>query len=69
VPVEPVYLLPAEAAARLRVKPATLATWRHKGGGPKYVKFGKKVLYPLAELEAWVKTRLRDNTMQFPNEA
>jgi hypothetical protein len=63
------HLLPKEAAERLRVSVKTLESWRCTGGGPRYAKFGKRVLYPLAELEAWEKSRLRDNTMQFPNEA
>lgn len=51
-------LTPKEAAERLRSSPGTLANWRVQGGGPKYIKFGRKVLYPLAELEAFEKSHL-----------
>lgn len=44
-------LTPQETAQRLRTTPGTLANWRVKGYGPKYLKFGRKVLYPLAEVE------------------
>lgn len=57
-------LLPKEAAERLRVHPVTLAKWRVSGEGPRFIKFGRKVLYPLAELEAFEQSRLRENTAQ-----
>ena len=39
----------AEIASR-----STLAKWRHYGRGPAYFKFGSKVLYRGADLNAWV---------------
>jgi len=57
-------LLPKEAAERLRLSIGTLANWRVQGGGPKYIKFGRKVLYPLRELEAFEQQCLRSNTAQ-----
>lgn len=36
-----------------RVSPATLATWRTRGGGPAFTKIGGRVLYALADVEAW----------------
>jgi DNA-binding transcriptional MerR regulator len=48
-------LLPADEAARqLGVQPQTLAQWRHKGGGPAYVKFGNRVFYERAVLDAFI---------------
>ena len=35
----------AQTAAALKVKPATLATWRSQGRGPKYRKAGRRVEY------------------------
>lgn len=58
----PLNLFPKEAAARLRVSVGTLANWRYKGGGPKFLKFGSRVLYPLPEIEAFEKASLRSNT-------
>lgn len=51
----PTHLTPTELVARWKgvVKAQTLAHWRNKRQGPPYEKFGKAVLYPIAELEAW----------------
>lgn len=57
-------LLPKEAAERLRTTVGTLAVWRVKGCGPRYIKFGRKVLYPVAELEAFEQKHIRSNTAQ-----
>lgn len=52
---EPKYLTPDEVAERYRgeVSTGTLRNWRAMRIGPSYVKVGKGVLYPVAELEAW----------------
>lgn len=51
-------LTPVEVAQRWHTAISTLAHWRVQGCGPKYIKFGRKVLYPLAEIEAFEKSRL-----------
>ena len=47
-----------EAAAYLRLKPATLAAMRVDGSGPTYYKVGSKrrgkVLYTHTDLDAWI---------------
>lgn len=43
-------LTPDEAAARLRTPVKTLANWRNRRVGPAYIKFGRRVLYPLDKL-------------------
>jgi len=43
-------LTPEEASARLRIPEKTLANWRNKRIGPSYIKFGRRVLYPLDKL-------------------
>lgn len=53
-----------ETAARLRVNVGTLANWRVRGEGPRFIKLGRKVLYPLAELEAFEQRMLRASTSQ-----
>lgn len=58
----PMHLLPKEVAARLRINVGTLANWRTAGCGPKFIKFGHKILYPLSEIEAFEKASLRSNT-------
>lgn len=58
------HLTAKEVAARLRMTTDSLAHWRIKGTGPRYIKFGRKVLYPLAEVEAFEKAGLRASTSQ-----
>ena len=38
---------------RGQVKPSTLASWRSKGVGPRYLKLGGRVLYPVVAIEAY----------------
>lgn len=47
------YLTNSEAAAFLRLSPRTLEKLRVLGGGPRFRKFGRRVLYAIADLEAW----------------
>ena len=42
-----------EVAARLGVKPALMRTWRNRGKGPKWHKFGSSVVYTPADVAAW----------------
>ena len=54
-----------QAAQMLAVSPTTMATWRVKGGGPPYHKFGRRtVRYAPSDLTVWVADRLRSNTTQ-----
>lgn len=45
------YLDTAEVAERYRTPEGTVRYWRHIGYGPKGVKAGRRVLYPLDEVE------------------
>lgn len=57
-----INLTPEEVAKRLRTSVAVLSNWRIKGTGPKFIKIGRKVLYPLAQLESFEAAQLRSNT-------
>jgi len=46
-------LTTAEVQQRLRTSRATLLRWRRKGMGPRAVKMGKEVRYPVEDFEAW----------------
>lgn len=56
------YLTPRELAARWRniVSISTLDNWRSSANrGPRYVKIGGRVLYPLEEVLAYEQRNLR----------
>ena len=40
-----------ELAARWGMSPKTLQRWRALNVGPEYLKLGKKIMYPLADVE------------------
>ncbi|MFP6559224.1 helix-turn-helix domain-containing protein [Paraburkholderia sp. B3] len=47
------YLTNDEAAEYLRLSPRTLEKQRVIGGGPKFRKFGRRVMYAVADLDTW----------------
>lgn len=53
----PRYLTNDEAAAYLRLSPRTLEKQRVIGGGPKFRKFGRRVMYAVVDLDAWADQR------------
>lgn len=52
-----------ELAARWHVSPRTLEQWRWQGRGPRFLKIGGRVLYPLVEVEAFEAASLHANTV------
>ena len=56
------YLTNAEAAAWLKLSPRTLEKQRVIGGGPRFRKFGRRVLYAVADLEQWAAERVCETT-------
>ncbi|MCR6700972.1 MAG: helix-turn-helix domain-containing protein [Dokdonella sp.] len=53
----PRYLNNDEAAAYLRLSPRTLEKQRVIGGGPRFRKFGRRVMYAVADLDTWADSR------------
>ena len=51
------YLTNDEAADFLRLSPRTLEKQRVMGGGPRFRKFGRRVMYAVGDLENWPDTR------------
>jgi Helix-turn-helix domain len=51
------YLSNGEAAEFLRLSPRTLEKQRVIGGGPRFRKFGRRVMYALVDLESWADAR------------
>ena len=56
------YLTNDEAAEYLRLSPRTLEKQRVLGGGPKFRKFGRRVMYAVADLDAWAADRSIEST-------
>src|SRR5262249_48025568 len=43
-----------EAAAKIGVKPPTMAAWRHFGKGPRFIKVGRSCFYRQSDIETWL---------------
>jgi len=56
------HLNPDELAERWHLSRGTLASWRCKGGGPRFIKFGRRPLYPISEVERFERENLRAAT-------
>jgi hypothetical protein len=56
-PGNPEFLTNDEAAAFLRLSPRSLEKHRVLGGGPRYRKFGARVLYAVGDLRIWADGR------------
>ena len=48
------YFRTNDAELEIIAARGTLAIWRHQGRGPRYLKFGNRVLYLGADLNAWL---------------
>jgi hypothetical protein len=57
-------LIESEAAAHLRVSRSFLAKKRCSGGGPRFCKIGRRVLYDIADLEDFAERGKRRNTSE-----
>jgi excisionase family DNA binding protein len=57
-----------EAAAYVPVAKGTLDKLRILGGGPRFIKIGKKVLYDMTDLDAWIEEHKQANTADKPPE-
>lgn len=58
------FLTQGEAAKLLRLSPRTLERHRVSGTGPRFTKAGRRVLYRISELEAWVEARTFASTAE-----
>ena len=60
--MQTVLLDPQETARWLGITSGVLAKWRYSGRSPAYVKVGGRVRYRVADLEAWIASRVRHST-------
>ncbi len=51
-----------QAAAILGLRPKTLEIWRHRGGGPRFVKIGRLARYRPSDLDDYINGRVRTST-------
>lgn len=54
----------ASSAEYLRLSRSTLQKMRVVGGGPAYVKLGRRVRYPIKDLDSWLMARRRNSTSE-----
>ncbi len=59
------YLNQLELANVLRISPKTLEAMRQKGTGPIYRKFGRRVLYAAADVEAFLNENSFRSTSEY----
>lgn len=52
-----------DLAYELHVSPSTLARWRLEGIGPKFMKAGRRVLYALPDINAWLQANSHTSTL------
>ena len=55
-------MTPTELSQHYRIPTATAAKWRWNGSGPAFVKFGSRVLYRQADVEAWITANSKTRT-------
>ena len=58
------YLTNDEAAIFLKLSPRTLEKQRVRGDGPRFRKFGRRVVYAIADLESWADERVCNSTAE-----
>lgn len=58
------YLTPGEAAGLIGVAAQTLARWRCEGGGPGFMRAGRKIMYATDDITAWMNSRRMTSTSE-----
>ena len=58
----PTLMPQSQLAECLNVSPRTLERWRVEGGGPAFVKAGRRVLYRTTDVESWLAGSVRQST-------
>lgn len=62
------YIDADNAAKRLGLSKSTLAKMRVYGNGPIYSKLGRRVVYTITDLDAWVASKRFTSTSEYPSE-
>jgi len=56
--MEQILFTTKELSKKFNIPVGTLANLRCQGRGPAYIKYGRKILYPLSEMEKWLRLNL-----------
>lgn len=56
------YLNCEQAGAHLNLSPRTLEKLRTIGGGPRFRKLGRRIVYRIVDLDAWAESRACEST-------
>jgi hypothetical protein len=49
-------LTPWQAGLYLNMSPRTLRSYRQQGRGPRFARIGRRLVYPVKELDLWVES-------------
>ena len=55
-----------EAAKILDVKKSTMESWRCRGGGPPFVRYGRAIRYREEDLDRFIENNIHANTSEYP---
>ena len=64
--INPLVIDAGETAKLLGLSTSTLAKMRLYGTGPAYSKLGRRVVYRLEDLEAWITANRFQSTSEYP---
>lgn len=56
------HLTVKDLCQRWHIAAGTLQNWRSNGHGPAFLKWGKNILYPMTEIEAWEQKHFKTST-------
>lgn len=56
------YLTTEKLAEFLNISTQTLNKWRWEGKGPRFIKLGSRVVYDMADVEAYIASQVRSST-------
>ena len=54
------FISTEELSELLDIPAPSIATWRFRGEGPKYLKLGRHVRYDVSDVEQWLRERTRE---------
>jgi predicted DNA-binding transcriptional regulator AlpA len=60
------WMTTAELAAMTRQRESTIRYWRYRGTGPRGVRFGKRVLYRVADVQEWIEALVAAEQRDIP---